>query len=261
MNNCIELTNEERSQLTDCLLDIGVLLIDAGAEISRVEDTLSRMARAYGAVRADVFALTNYLSASFEFKGSLAFTETRRIMQSGGTDLYRVEKLNTLSRQCSVSPLSPAELRAKIDKIASGIKPFGMVLAGSVLGAGAFAVFFGGSLWDGLAAAVFGALIALLSQALSHTEVSIVVSDLMISLAAGFCTAAACHFIPSLAMDKIMIGDIMLLIPGLAMTNALRNILSGNTISGFIRLAESLIWTGAIAGGFMLAMLVAGLVF
>ena len=62
-------------------------------------------------------------------------------------------------------------------------------------------------------------------------------------------------------MDKIIIGDIMLLIPGLAMTNAIRNILSGNTISGFIRLAESLIWTGSIAGGFMLAMLAAGLIF
>ena len=57
-------------------------------------------------------------------------------------------------------------------------------------------------------------------------------------------------------MDKILIGDIMLLIPGLAMTNAIRNMLGGNTISGLIRLTESLIWAGALAGGFMTAIMI-----
>ena len=55
-------------------------------------------------------------------------------------------------------------------------------------------------------------------------------------------------------MDKILIGDIMLLIPGLAMTNAIRNMLLGDTISGVVRLAESLIWAAALAGGFMVAL-------
>ena len=48
----------------------------------------------------------------------------------------------------------------------------------------------------------------------------------------------------------------MLLIPGLAMINAVRNILGGNTISGLLRLTESLIWAAALAGGFMLAILI-----
>ena len=61
--------------------------------------------------------------------------------------------------------------------------------------------------------------------------------------------------IPQLHLDKILIGDIMLLIPGLAMTNSIRNMLAGNTISGVVRLTESLIWAGALAGGFMIAML------
>ena len=55
-------------------------------------------------------------------------------------------------------------------------------------------------------------------------------------------------------MDMILIGDIMLLIPGLAMTNAIRNLLVGDTISGAVRLAESLIWAAALAGGFMVAL-------
>ena len=59
---------------------------------------------------------------------------------------------------------------------------------------------------------------------------------------------------PFLHADKIMIGDIMLLIPGIAMTNSIRNILVGNTISGIMRLIESLLWAGALACGYMTAI-------
>ena len=63
---------------------------------------------------------------------------------------------------------------------------------------------------------------------------------------------------PVLQLDKIIIGYIMLLIPGLAMTNAVRDILVGNTISGSLRLTESLLWAGALACGFMLAIWITG---
>ena len=59
-------------------------------------------------------------------------------------------------------------------------------------------------------------------------------------------------------IDKIMIGDIMLLIPGVAFTNAVRNVLIGDTISGLMRLVESVLWAGAIACGFVLSIWVTG---
>ena len=63
---------------------------------------------------------------------------------------------------------------------------------------------------------------------------------------------------PVLQLDKIMIGHIMLLIPGLAITNSIRDILVGNTISGALLLTESLLWAGALASGFMLAIWMTG---
>ena len=134
-----------------------------------------------------------------------------------------------------------------------------MVFWGSVLGGGGFAVFFGGSIWDGLAAAVFAALICLLQQRLGKTQLGVVASNLMVSFVIGVGVGLVTKLIPALHMDKILIGDIMLLIPGLAMTNAIRNTLVGNTISGFVRLGESLIWAAALAGGFMVALVVVGL--
>lgn len=59
-------------------------------------------------------------------------------------------------------------------------------------------------------------------------------------------------------IDEIMIGDIMLLIPGIAMTNSIRDILIGDTISGIMRFIETLVWSGALAVGFMGAILLIG---
>jgi len=121
-------------------------------------------------------------------------------------------------------------------------------------------VFFGGSLWDGLTAAIFAVLICLMQKKLGDTQINPVGANLLLSLLTGLGVGFCCLALPVLHMDKILIGDIMLMIPGLAITNAIRNILGGNTISGVVRLTECLIWAGALAGGFMTAMLVVGLI-
>ena len=255
----LELTNERQGQLLDCILDMGQLMLDCGAEISRVEDTLTRVGRAYGASETDVFVITSIISLTMEFPGHEAVTETRRISRDGGTDFYRLEKLNALSRAVCAEPLEIEELRARIDAVAAGRKPFWVQLAGSVLAAGSFAVFFGGSVWDGAAAAVLGALICLMQLRLDRTEINTVARNLLVSFLIGVAAELLTAAVPALHMDKILIGDIMLLIPGLAMTNAVRNILLGNTISGLVRLADSLLWAGSLAGGFMVAMRICGI--
>ena len=161
-----------------------------------------------------------------------------------------------MSRQCCASPLPVAELCDRIRHIASGQKPLAVILSGSVLAAGSFAVFFGGTVWDGLVAAAFALAVCYLQIRLGRTQVNSAAFNLVISLLIGLGVGLVCLLVPALHMDKILIGDIMLLIPGLAMTNAIRNMLVGDTISGVIRLAESLIWAGALAGGFMIALLI-----
>ena len=206
------------------------------------------------------FTYFSIISITLLFPDTEAITETRRIHSFGNTDFYRLEKINAMSRECSTSPIPLDELRTRLDKVAHGRKPFSMVFWGSVLAGGSFSVFFGGSIWDGLVAAVFGAVICLLQNRLGKTQLGIVASNLMISLVVGLGVGLVAELIPALHMDKILIGDIMLLIPGLAMTNAIRNTLLGNTISGVVRLAESLIWAAALAGGFMVALVIVGLI-
>ena len=129
---------------------------------------------------------------------------------------------------------------------------------GSILASGGFAVFFGGSRADGAVAAVFAILICWLQERLLPISMNQLSFNLLCSVIVGVLTGICTNFLTFLHMDKIMIGYIMLLIPGMAMTNAVRNILGGNTISGIIRLIEAVLWAAALALGFMIAMFVTG---
>ncbi|MBQ6774474.1 MAG: threonine/serine exporter family protein [Synergistaceae bacterium] len=255
------LTHEQRAELIECLLDMGQILLENGAEISRVEDTLLRTGKAYGARHVDVFVITSIIILSIEFDDLDALTETRRIYSSTGTFFHKIERVNSLSRSLSRELIPLSELRASLNDISCMNKNDSVIIIGGVIAAGSFTLFFGGSLDDSVAASVFAVFVTALQNYLGRTEINTTALNLLVSLIIGLCVGVLCKVCTFIHMDKILIGDIMLLIPGLAMTNAVRNILVGNTISGIIRLIESFIWALALAGGFMTAMLVTDIIF
>ena len=233
------------SEILHQILNMGEMLLNAGAEIKRVEQTINRLGKAYGAARMDVFAITSSIVVTMSFPDGTEITQTRRIEQPAGTDLSRLERLNALSRRCCENGMSIQELAEEMDRI-------------SVIGAAAFSVFFGGTVQDGIAAGVFALFICFCQNVLSPFCPNRVIFNLLCSLAAGIGIYGVTAVIPVFHADKIIIGDIMLLIPGIAMTNAVKDMLVGDTIAGTMRLLESLLWAGALAGGFMASMWLMG---
>ena len=130
---------------------------------------------------------------------------------------------------------------------------------GSVLAAGSFAVFFGGSFADGLAAAVFAVIICLFQEKGAQLLANNVMFNLVCSFFTGTLICLTVKLLPLFHADKIMIGDIMLLIPGIAITNSIRDMLMGDTIAGIMRLIESILWAGALASGFMASIWMVGI--
>ena len=236
------------SEILHQILNMGEMLLNAGAEIKRVEQTINRLGKAYGAERMDVFAITSSIVVTMSFPDGTEITQTRRIEQPAGTDLSRLERLNALSRRCCENGMSIQELAEEMDRIWKEDTGSWYVYLGSVIGAAAFSVFFGGTVQDGIAAGVFALFICFCQNVLSPFCPNRVIFNLLCSLAAGI----------GLHADKIIIGDIMLLIPGIAMTNAVKDMLVGDTIAGTMRLLESLLWAGALAGGFMASMWLMG---
>lgn len=98
--------------------------------------------------------------------------------------------------------------------------------------------------------------ICIMQDKLSFVMPNQVTFNVICALLSGLLIGVCAIFIPSLNPDKVMIGDIMLLIPGIAMTNAIRDILVGDTIAGSFRFMESFLWAGALACGFMLSMFI-----
>lgn len=248
----------EASEILNQILNMGVLLLCSGAEIKRVEQTIIRLGKAYGAARMDAFAITSTIIVTMTLPDGDEITQTRRIEQPGRTDLSRLERLNALSRRCCERGLSIQELAAEMEKIQSTDVSSWYVYLGSVAGAAAFSVFFGGGAADGIAAGVFALFICFCQEVLSPHCPNRVIFNLLCSLASGIGIYAVTALIPGLHADKIIIGDIMLLIPGIAMTNAVKDMLVGDTVAGTMRFLESLLWAGALAGGFMASTWIMG---
>lgn len=253
-----DMEESKRNDLLSALLDVGELMLDSGGEVKRVEDTIARMGMASGAARMNVFVITSSIVVTMEDADGHEYTQTKRVLATAANHFRRLEQLNQLSRSFCQHPCSASVLHAQIEQIQKQQENRIWMYSGSVLGSMSFAIFFGGSLWDGIASGIIGLLVAFLVQYLEPVCPNEVSFHLLTSFTTGFGVCVLARIIPFLHADMIMIGDIMLLIPGIPMTNSIRDILVGDTISGTLRLTESLVRAAVIAAGFMLAMMAAG---
>ena len=151
-------------------------------------------------------------------------------------------------------------LEAQLEDIRKGnfLKPWRKWL-GSIVAASGFALFFGGTLMDGVSAALVSLVICLMDLYIYREDMN----RLVYTLICSFFTGAAALFLTKIGIGQhasaIMIGTIMLLIPGVALTNSVRDMLGGDVIAGLLRLVESVLLAAAIASGFAMAMLLSGM--
>ena len=241
-----------------CLaLDVGEGMLKCGAEIARVEDTIERICRAYGAEHVEVFSIISVIIAAVRMPDGSYSSQIRRVYNSEN-NFYKLELFNEISRRiCGETPPLP-EFEAMIKKAkakklySTWIKPFVAVVA-----TGGFAIFFGGSIWDGLASGLVGAIIFILT-ALLDNKINSLAKILINSLVGGFLSCLAVKIGLGQDVATIMIGNIMLQIPGLAFGTSLRDLLGGDLLAGSLRLIQSLLSAAMIAFGYMLPMMIMG---
>ncbi len=244
---------EEAATILDMALDIGAEILHCGGEIHRVEDTITRICYAYGASEVHVFAITSLITAEVQLPDGTYATRTRRV---GGSynHLSRLEACNALSRAICAAPVSAAEVKKRLAAIRSYRPvPEWLCYLGGTLATGAFAVFFGGTIPDGLAAATIGLLLTLFAR-LRPVRINGMLKSLISSLAAGILSVLCVMIGFGTNVDKIIIGTIMLEIPGLSFGNALRDLLCGETLAGTLRTIQAILQTLMIALGYMVAL-------
>lgn len=239
-------------------MNLGKEMLMCGAEVNRVEDTICRILTAYGFENAEIFSITSLILVSVRDNDDRIFSQSRRIT-SYVLNFYRLEELNALSRTvCSTRP-SAEDFQVMLDEIIKHSHFSKLLrLIGFVLTSAGFCVLFKGSLYDALFSAFIACLIFLIERVSLRLNINSMLYHLISSLVAGVMAYHFCAAVPLLHMDKIMIGDIMLLIPGLMLTNAIKDMMNGDTMAGFLRFCEALLTAIAIAVGFWFAMVFTG---
>ena len=235
--------------LLELATDLGYRLAMNGAETFRIEESVRRVLAAYH-IESEVFAIPNCLTVSIETPEGKPMTRMRRI-GFHGNDLDTVEKYSNLSRRiCSEIP-EPTVARNWLLETDRSLRSyrFPLILLGHFLGAFGFAIVFGGSLIDGLCSGISGILIGLISRLMGNLKVN----PFFNTIASAFVMAFASYSMAALGIaqnaDTVIIGALMILVPGLIFTNAMRDIIFGDTNSGINRIVQVLLIAAAIALG------------
>ncbi len=240
-------------------LEIGEHIQRSGGEIGRVEDTIKRICRAYGAIHVDAFALTSIIILSVNF-GERTVTRTRRISKGGTNNFSKLANLNQLSREVCATCPSKDEVIERMQGISERTKhSVPLFLMAHVLTALGFCMYFGGNLVEAVFAGVIALLMYFLHKLISGPHMNVIMAKLIICFFGGVSTILI-TFLGNKAgldlhADLIMIGTIMNVIPGVAFTNSLRDLLGGDLMTGILRFSEVLIDTVAIAGGYAMSLL------
>lgn len=235
--------------LLDLATDLGYELAMSGAETFRIEESITRVLASYG-VQAEAFAIPNYLVVSIITDNGKPITRMRRIGQHGN-DLDSVEKFNGLSRAlCNRKPEPKIGLEwLKMVKSQKIYYSRPVMYLGNFLGALGFALFFGGNWTDGICAGICGLLVGFLTQFLEDMKAN----HFFRTIAAAFAMSLLAYVMSAMGIapnvDAVVIGTLMLLVPGLLFTNAMRDIIYGDTNSGVNRIVQVLLIAVALALG------------
>ena len=241
-----------------CAVDIGSEMLICGAEVRRVERTVQLIGKAYGCRHVDVFTITSSMVVTVQDADGKHMTLSRRISKDA-TDLYRLHRLNDLSREICRDLPDVEYIRSRIDAIMAEKRfPVWAEILAAALAAGGFAVFFGG----GVREAVCAFFLGILTRFVTHVMGKAGVNQLFTNMAAAFLLSlgAAGAVVSGVVQDGaiMIIGTIMLLIPGRALTSSLRDMIDGDMMSGILRFLSAVLSAVAIAAGYLLAAQVTG---
>ena len=235
----------------DVIMLAGTLLLQSGSEIYRVEDTMIRIAHSQGIIDCNALAMPVAIFFSIE---NTNISRMKRIVHSN----YNIEKVcdvNQVSRQLTSGELTLQEAYHRLLRLKNKSLPYNkkQLTIAATLSAPFFSIMFGGNFYDALGAAIatFFAFSLYAEKYVRIPFVSAFAGAFVFGLLAqiwarysGFDSTA----------DLIIAGAVMPFVPGIALTNAVRDIMTNHINSGMSKLFESLLITLALGAGTSVAL-------
>ena len=236
-------------QLLELGLYSGTLLLGSGAEIYRVENTIYHLLTACGAEVVDCIATPTGIHLSAHAYGRIG-TRVRRI-DKRSTNLGRVAAINNLSRSLAGQQNDPGEVLQALCQIERDTEhslvrwgPLGAAIGGT-----AFATLFGARGWELPTTAPVAFIVFHSAAFLRKAAIPGLLADFAGGFVAALLALSVTLVFPDMPSDRVILGAIMSLVPGVLLTAGARDVLAGDLLSGIVRTIEALFTATAIAAG------------
>ncbi|MBU9725288.1 threonine/serine exporter family protein [Diplocloster modestus] len=246
--------------LTDTAVLAGEIMLKNNAETYRCEETINHMLKAQKPARVEAVVLTTSILVTASDRDMNPITVVRRI-KNRDTNLNRICRVNEISRRFCAGALSLKETREELMSVSREkiYRPY-LVNLCLVLVSIFYTMLLGGHAIDCVNAAVCGILMAAMTYGGSRLGLRPFIRDFCICAAIAVCACAVGRFLPvPVHLDLIIIATMMPMMPGVAVTNAARDTLQGDYMSGGARMLEAFVKALAIALGVGLGLGICGL--
>ena len=244
--------------ILDFAINLGCRLLKAGAPLERANDTMERVCKSYSLCDISIFSLSSLISLSAR-DGEDNFA-SRQISVSGiSIHLDKIRRYNSLSRAVCANTPDPALLEDMLCE-SENFKEYSnwTILAGRMLATLSLAFLFGGTLRDILATCIVVFGLFWLDLALAKTSLNHIIENIICMFYCG----AACSLLFYLGLGDnyfiMVISCSMVMLPGIGLVNAARNLLCGNEMNGILEILKALFETLALALGLIIAIVLFG---
>lgn len=237
-----------QKEVLDIATSIGYYILKYGGETNRVEDTVQRICIAYDMDETHVFAISSSIVITTIKDGS-SLTETKRVNKQE-TNLDRVEQFNALSREICTNLPSYTDIQNSIKKIEDRpLYPFWVsVLAYSLIG-GSFAIFFGGGLKECIVSFFVGFILRFVMHTAEKLQAPLFFANAAGSAATVVLVQLSQYIFPKIDTQTSTISVLMLLVPGVLLTNCIRDFVATDYTAGLSKIVEAIFIAAAIALG------------
>lgn len=239
---------KETKAVFSTILDLGEIMLRSGAEVYRVEDTITRLIAAYGGRTSHVFAIPSHVVVTADFFGE-EYSLSRRVL-GVQTNLETLDRVNDLARALCRDKPCAEEMRARLLSASRNRGYLGYQRAGIfALICFSFTLFFGGNLTDSAISAFLGIIIFFAMGISRRIGGNVLFTDILCAAISAFLAVVSVRIGIGTDADRIIIGNIMLLIPGVELVNGIRDFIAGDIQAGMMHVAEALFLAIGIAVG------------
>lgn len=227
----------------------GEVLLRNGAETYRVEETMGHVGRACGAQRVEAFVIPTGIIVTIITEHGEATLCTR--VRERTINLSRIVKVNELSRRLSDQRIAPEQARQLLERIARERTEFnlGVLIGASGLVGASYAVSQNATVWEVMPALLAAMLVRYIAHLVSHFRMVRFLFEFLGAASAALIGIIAHQIMPEINRDIVIVGALMPLVPGVAITNSIRDVIAGDLLAGISRALEGLLTASAIAMG------------